>query len=157
MRALNKKVITGVVAGTVVLGGSGVALAYWTTTGQGSAQATTTSANAKLIVQQKGMVSNLYPGAPAQAVVGTVTNDGPSSVFVRQVEVKISGVQSPGGPGCDAADYTITNPIVPVNAQLAKKGDLVEIHGATIAFNNKADENQDDCKGATVYLQFLAS
>jgi hypothetical protein len=157
MRVLNKKVITGVVAGTIVLGGSGVALAYWTTAGSGSGEASTSSTDAKLITQQKGTVSNLFPGGAPQNVVGTVTNDGPSSVFVRQVEVKISGVPNRIGTGCDASDYTIANPIVPVNAELAKKGDLVEIHGATIKFNNKADEDQNDCKGAIVSLQFVVS
>jgi hypothetical protein len=155
MRALNKKVITGVVAGTIVLGGSGVAMAYWTSAGLGSGEATTTSTSAKLITQQKGTVTNLFPGGAPQNVVGTVTNDGPSSVFVRQVEVKISGVLS-AGTGCDASDYSIPNPIIPVNKEIANKG-LVEFSGAPIQFNNKPGEDQNDCKGATVHLQFVVS
>jgi hypothetical protein len=76
-------------------------------------------------------------------------------VFVRQVEVKITGVLG-GGTGCDASDYSIPKPVISVNKEIANKG-LAEFSGAPIQFNNKADENQDDCKGATVYLQFLAS
>jgi hypothetical protein len=155
MRALNKKIITGVVAGTIVLGGSGVAMAYWTSGGQGSAQGSTNAAGAKLTVLQKGTVTGLYPGAQAQQVVGTVTNEGPHSVFVRQVEVKI-GSLLPVGTTCDASDFSIPNPVIPVNKEIANKG-LVEFSGAPIQFNNKADENQDDCKGVTVYLSLVAS
>jgi hypothetical protein len=155
MRALNKKIVTGAVAGTIVLAGSGVAYAYWTTAGQGSAQAVTTAGAAKLIVQQKGTVTNLYPGGPAQPVVGTVINDAQNSVFVRQVEVKVSGVL-PAGTGCDASDYSIPTSTIVVEKEIASKG-LVEFSGAPIQFNNKPGENQDDCKGATVYLQFVVS
>jgi hypothetical protein len=155
MRALNKKIITGVVAGTIVLGGSGVAFAYWSTTGQGSAQAVTSAGAPKLVVLQTGTVTNVYPGGKPQIISGTVKNDAENSVFVRQVAVSISGVLPPG-TGCDASDYTLSPDPIIVNREIASK-ETVNFSGATIQFNNKTSENQDDCKGAQVYLKFAVS
>src|SRR3712207_7828548 len=52
MRALNKKIVTGAVAGAIVLGGSGAAYAYWGTTGGGSSMASTSDGAANLLVTQ---------------------------------------------------------------------------------------------------------
>ncbi len=155
MRALNKKIVTGVVAGTIVLGGSGVAMAYWGTTGGGSSMASTTDGAAKLLVgHNNGALTPMFPGDKPQPITGTVTNQAKSSGYVRQVAVSAQVLY--GGPTCDASDYLITNPIMPVNKDIAT-GKFAEFSGATIQFNNKPDENQDDCKGATVVLNFVAS
>ena len=45
---------------------------------------------------------------------------------------------------------------LPVNKDIAS-GQTISFSGATIQFNNKPDENQDGCKNATVYLNFVAS
>ena len=60
-------------------------------------------------------------------------------------------------PVCDASDYTLSADSLPVNTDIAS-GQTIELSGATnIQFNNKADENQDGCKNATVYLNFVAA
>jgi hypothetical protein len=155
MRALNKKVITGVVAGAIVLGGSGAAYAYWGTTGGGSSMASTAEGAAKLLVaQNSGSMTAMFPGDKPQPITGTITNQAQNSAYVRQVVVSAQVLY--GGPTCDASDYVIANPIMAVNKDIPA-GKFAEFSGATIQFNNKPDENQDDCKKATVVLNFAAS
>ena len=153
MRALNKKVITGVVAGAIVLGGSGVALAYWGTTGRAAGQASTADGAANLTVLHNATLAPMYPGDKPQAITGTIKNNAKNSAYVGQVAISM---QVLGGPGCDASDYTLSADSVPVNKDIAS-GQTIEWSGATIQFNNKPDENQDGCKNATVYLNFVAS
>jgi hypothetical protein len=153
MRALNKKIITGVVAGTIVLGGSGVAMAYWGSTGKASGQASTTDGAANLTVLHNATLAPMYPGDKPQAVTGTIKNNARNSAFVHQVTVSM---QVLGGAGCDASDYSLSTDTLPVNKDIPS-GQTVEFSGATIQFNNKADENQDGCKNATVYLNFVAA
>ena len=54
-------------------------------------------------------------------------------------------------------DYTLANAVMTVNAQVAVGARVGSWSGATIAFNNKAGENQDDCKNATVNFAYTAS
>jgi len=155
MRALNKKIVTGAVAGAIVLGGSGAAYAYWGTTGGGSSMASTSDGAANLLVTQNtGSMTAMYPGDTPQAINGTVRNNAKNSAYVRQVVVSAQVLY--GGPTCDASDYVITNPVMTVNKDIPA-GKTADFSGATIQFNNKADENQDDCKKATVVLNFAAS
>src|SRR3712207_9296887 len=80
MRALNKKIVTGAVAGAIVLGGSGAAYAYWGTTGGGSSMASTSDGAANLLVTQNtGSMTALYPGDTPQAINGTVRNNAKNS------------------------------------------------------------------------------
>jgi hypothetical protein len=153
MRALNKKVITGVVAGAVVLGGSGVALAYWGATGSASGQASTAVGASGLTVLQNDTITEMYPGDHPQAITGTIKNTAKNSAYVHQVAVRMQVV---GGAGCDTSDYTLSSNVLPVNKDIAS-GQTIEWSGATIQFNNKPEENQDGCKSAKVYLNFDAS
>ena len=153
MRAVNKKIVTGVVAGTIVLGGSGVALAYWGTTGKAAGQASTTDGAANLTVLHDATIAPMFPGDKPQAITGTIKNNAKNSAYVRQVAVSM---QVLGGAGCDASDYTLSADTLPVNTDIAS-GQTITWSGATIQFNNKPDENQDGCMNATVHLNFVAS
>jgi hypothetical protein len=153
MRALNKKVITGVAAAAIVLGGSGVAYAYWGTTGKASGEAATTDGAANLTVLHNATLAPMYPGDKPQDITGTIKNNAKNSAYVREVAISMQVV---GGAGCDTSDYTLSSNSLPVNKDIAS-GQTIEWKGATIQFNNKPDENQDGCKNATVYLNFVAS
>jgi hypothetical protein len=157
MRALNKKVVTGVVAGTLVLAGSGVAYAYWTATGSGTGSATTAAGGSNLFLAQTSTISNLHPGGAAQAITGRVTNKADNAAYVTSVTVTIVGVAlAPGATGCDKTDYVIANSIMNVGKDLAGKGGVAEFSGASIQFNNK-ETSQDACKGASVLLNYTAA
>ena len=72
--------------------------------------------------------------------------------------VEITGVitgedSSPGA--CDATDFTIFNPRMPVDRLLNPEGSA-PFSGASIGFANKST-NQDACQGAVIRLRYTAS
>ena len=152
MRVFNRKSVTVVATGTLVLTGAGVAFAFWTASGEGSGSATTSAGASNLAIVQTSTISNLAPNLPAQAIAGTVTNKAENNAYVASVTVSVVGTDK---AGCDASDYTVSNPTMTVAKDLASGGSF-DFSGASIAFNNKA-ENQDDCKGATVELEYVAA
>jgi hypothetical protein len=156
MRKLStkQKIAATGTAAVVAVAGAGTAYAYWTSTGSGTGSATTSTGASNLTLAQTSNISNMYPGDSAQAITGTVTNNAGNSAYVTAVTASISGVT--GGAGvCDASDYTLAGPIMPVRQDVAA-GTSATFTGATIKFNNKTT-NQDGCKGATVALAYAAS
>ena len=150
--------IAVVTATSVALVGGGVAYAFWTTSGSGSGSAATSAGAADLTVSETNPVSNMFPGDEAQELSGTVTNNAVNAAYVAKVVASISSVtKATGATGtCDATDYTLADPTMLVG-QDVPAGDFVNFSGATIQFNNKADANQDGCKGATVNLTYTVS
>lgn len=147
-----------VIAGAIVLAtiGGGVAFAYWSSNGSGSGTAATSTGASSLSITQTSAPTNLAPGVPAGTISGTITNNATNSAFVNSVTVSISSVT--GGSGtCDASDYTLANPQMTVNSDLAANGGSANFTGATLAFNDKPSTNQDGCKGATVNLAYTAN
>jgi len=155
MRTTTKRVIAVAAVTAVLLGGAGVAYAYWTAGGSGTGTGTTGTSD-PITVNQSSVISNLRPGASAQTLSGTFTNANDEPVYVSTVTVSIASI-SGGGPTCDAADYTLANAVMTVNASIPIGSNVGSWTGATIAFNNKPAENQDDCKNATVNFAYVAS
>ena len=155
MRKLSKKAKAAIVGTTIVaVAGGGVAYAYWTTTGSGTGSAATSDGASNLSIVQTSTISGLAPGVAAQTISGTVTNGATNNAYVDTVTVSIASVT--GGAGsCDASDYTLLNPVMDVQSDLAP-GASANFTGATLAFNNKAT-NQDGCKGATVNLAYASN
>ena len=150
---INKKIAAGIAAGAIVLGGGGVAFAYWTSGGTGAGSASTSAGAANLTLAQTSTLANLYPGGAPQAITGTVTNNADNSAYVTSVTVSIASVTPAAGAtgSCDTSDYTLGGTtIMAVGKDVASKASAT-FSGATIAFNNKP-ANQDACKGATVNL-----
>jgi hypothetical protein len=157
---MNKKLVTGVATGAIVLAGSGVALAYWTAEGHGPGYADTASGASKLAVAGNGTISNIFPGDKPQEISGTIFNQAPNSAYVHQVVATIGSVYNSSttalAAGCDASDFTIATPTMLVDQDIASQK-TVTFKGATIQFNNKPGINQDGCKGVHVFLNFVAS
>lgn len=153
-----KKKLAAIAAAFVVVSG-GVAFAYWTTTGSGSGTAATGDGAESVLVNQTALVDPLAPDVAAQTLSGTFDNPNPGSVYIATVTVSIGSVTQAIGAAagtCDATDYTLTGATMTV-AQNVPAGTAVGTWGgATIAFNNKAT-NQDACKGATVNLAYTAA
>ena len=155
MRKLNKKAKFAIVGATIAaVAGGGVAYGYWTTTGSGTGSASTSAGASNLTITQTSTISGLAPGVAAQTISGTVTNNATNSAYVNTVTASIASVT--GGAGaCDASDYTLASPVMSV-AQNVAAGGSANFTGATLAFNNKAT-NQDGCKGATVNLAYASN
>jgi hypothetical protein len=150
-----KRVLTALsVVGVLVV--AAISYAYWTTGGSGDGTATTGS-TAGITVNQTSVLDAMYPGDSAQTLSGdfTNTNDGPT--YVGTVTASIDSVdKAAGAPDgtCDASDFTLSNEVMTVNAQVPSGENKGSWSGATIKFNNKEDANQDACKGATVNLHY---
>lgn len=153
MRKKNKRIIAIAAATVVLLGGAGIAYAYWTAGGAGTGTATTGTSES-ITINQTSVVTNLRPGAAAQTLSGNFTNANDEAVFVSTVTASIASID--GGATCEATDYTLTNAVMTVNASIPVGTDVGTWTGATIAFNDKPAENQDDCKNATVNLAYTA-
>lgn len=162
MFKVNKKIVAGLAAGAAVVAGSGVAFAYWTSSGSIDGSSTTTNpASNVIVVAQTTGASNLAPGHAAETLSGTVTNPATSAnnFYVTQVVASIKSVTKASGAAsgtCDATDYTLSNPTMAVGSDLAPGGSA-NFSGATLAFNDKPSASQDQCKGATVTITYTAS
>jgi hypothetical protein len=153
-----KRVLTALsVVGVLVA--AAISYAYWTAGGSGDGTATAGS-TAGITVNQTSTLDAMYPGDSPQTLSGdfTNTNDGP--VYVGTVTVSIDSVDkasdAPAGD-CDADDFTLTDAEMSVDAEVPSGTNTGSWTGATIQFNDKADTNQDACKGATVNLHYAIS
>ncbi len=151
----NKKL--AIVTGTVlVLGGTGIAYAYWSAGGSGTGSATT-GTNVAISVHQTSTVSGMAPGDSAQTLSGNFNNTNTGPVYVTSVTASIASVvKASGAPdgACTAADYSLANAVMTVGAEVPAGTAQGAWTGATIKFNNSASVNQDGCKGATVNLTY---
>ncbi|MGZ4588518.1 MAG: hypothetical protein ACXVX9_12040 [Mycobacteriaceae bacterium] len=158
MRKPTKRVAV-LIAAAVVLGGGGIAYAYWTAGGSGTGTATT-GTNTPITANQTTVITGLAPGVAAQIISGTFTNNNSGPVYVGTVTASIGSVTKAGGAPagtCDATDYALASPAMTVNAEVPAGTAQSAWTGATIAFNDNAAANQDACKGATVTLSYAIS
>jgi len=150
-----RRILAAAVVTAILMGGAGAAYAYWTNTGSGTGSAAT-GTNVPITINQSTVLTPLVPGLAAQTLSGTFTNTNSGPVYVGSVTVAI-GTITGGGPTCEATDYVITNGTMTVNAQVPAGTGVGSWTGATIAFNNKAGENQNDCKNAVVSLVYTSN
>jgi hypothetical protein len=149
----------------LVLGvGAGAAYAFWTSGGSGTGTASTGDTTS-LTVVQTSVVDDLRPGGSPQELSGNFTNPvANGSVFVNDVTVSIRDVTKAQGAAagvCDANDYVLTNPVMAVH-QTVQIGVAQGAWGvpddvATIQFKDDPATNQDQCKGATITLDYVSS
>jgi hypothetical protein len=143
---INKKIAGGVAAGAILIAGGGAAWAYWSSTGTGSGTATTATGASSLSIAQTSTITDLAPGGAPQDIAGTITNNATNSTHVTSITVSVGDVKQAAGAvgSCGADDYTITNGTITLNKDIAANGGSVTFDGPSIAFNNKAT-NQDGC------------
>ena len=112
-------------------------------------------AHNSLTITQTSTMKGLAPGIPPAAITGLVTNNGPDSTFITAIAVEIVSISThPEAPTgrCDATDYVLLDPRMPVNRTLGPGGSTT-FAGASIGFSNKP-VNQDACKRATIHLRY---
>lgn len=155
MRQLSKKQKAAVVgvAAVVAAAGFGTAFAYWTSSGTGSGSATTAGGTADgFTIDSITAPSNMGPGVAAGNITAGLTNHASSPAYVGTVRFSIAVTPAADAVGgCTADDYTLSNPDVVLNKEIAAF-DFQALSGPTLGFNNKADVNQDGCKGASVVV-----
>lgn len=158
MRKKTQKRLAIAALTVLLVGVGGAAYAYWTNQGSGTGTGTT-GTNQALTINQTSTVTGLAPGAPAQPLNGNFSNPNTGPVYVNAVTVAIGTVtKATGAPAgtCDASDYTIAGSPVTIAAQVPAGNNVAPFTGATVAFNNKAT-NQDACKGATLTFTYTSN
>src|SRR5215210_2099501 len=149
----------GLVLGVVIaLAVAGAAIAYWTAGGSGTGSGSAAGAQSALTANQTTSLTAMYPGDTAQTISGTIDNPNSGPTYVSTVTASIASVYKAGAPavGCDYTDFSLTSPVMTVNAQVATGPAGGLFTGASIKFNNKAS-NQDACKGVTVNLAYAVA
>jgi hypothetical protein len=112
-------------------------------------------AGTSLTITQTSTMSGLAPHRIPAPVTGLVTNNGSDDTFITEVVVSIFAVTKASGAtagSCDASDYVLVSPRMPVGLPLAAGGSAA-FSGASIGFLDKGT-NQNACKGATVALLY---
>jgi hypothetical protein len=157
LKVRKPRIIALAVVAALVVGGA--AFAFWTAGGSGTGSGSAASAQSALTVNQTTVLTAMYPGDSAQTISGDFDNTNSGPIQVGTVTASIDSVTKAGGAPagtCDATDFTLASPAMPVNAEIPAGAGKGAFTGATIKFNNKAS-NQDACKGATVSLAYAIS
>jgi hypothetical protein len=149
---LTKKRVVFAALVIVALGlAGGVAFAYWTGGGSGSGSATAAAGPAGLTVNQTSASSGLYPGGSV-ALSGDFDNSNAYPVYVHSVTASVSGTSD---VNCLASWFYITGSAT-VDAQVPTGSAQGAWSGLSLNMTNAA-VNQDDCKSATIDIDYTAN
>jgi hypothetical protein len=154
----SKKRVTavGVLTAATLLGG-GVAVAYWTSTGSGTGEATVGSAGDNISVS--GSVDGtLSPGGPAATVSFTATNPENFSQKLTTIHLDSIDADDAGCATVLGTDFSMAD--VTVRAEEGELGALdadVDLTDQGTLEMLDSGVNQDDCQGATLTLNFTTS
>jgi hypothetical protein len=181
-QVLRKKRVSIPLAVVGVLAIGGIAYAFWTTTGSGTATGTT-GTNTALTITQDGAVTAMTPGSDPQPVNYTIHNgaDTATPQYVTTVTITkarvsytnaagagtgITLLDHPAGMtalGCTTADFAVGPPDavgldLPGGATAFTRDALTTYQGrlsGTVQMLNTA-LNQDGCKNTTINLTITA-
>lgn len=152
-----KKILAGIIA-LVVLGSGVAAYAFWTNGGTGSGTAAT-GTNTGITVNQTSAPAGLYPGGDAQSLSGDFDNTNAGSVQVHNVTATLASVTGGGTdgtkPDCTIADYTLTDNPATVDAEIPT-GTAQGAWGPISIAMVDSGTNQDNCKNATVHVNYTS-
>ncbi len=160
---LNKKTAGVVLAVSLVIGGGGVAFAYFTSGGSGSGSANVgTTGATDFAITQSGPQGALYPGGAPLAFTVQAQNTGTAEEHVDDITATVASdgsgnaLDTAGNPvtGCLATWFTVESP-VPVDATLGPDAYSAPVD-STIAMTEQGVD-QDACQGVTVELVFATS
>jgi len=164
-----KRVVLAAIVAVVLAISSGIAYAYWSSTGSGSNTASVASTAPGFTVAVTLTGGPLVPGGSAN-VGGTVTNPGSpntTSLHLSQVVGATTPVvvdtphaynASTNLTGCKASDFTLGTLTITGGPKTLAPGDVATFTGpGSLAMFNDPTNSQDGCKGATITLNLVAS
>jgi hypothetical protein len=133
-----------VLGAVAVLAVAGIAIAYWTASGEGEGSGKVASSNGSLVLH--GSISNeLTPGSTSP-VTFSADNAGSSSLQVGTVHAVVSTDKE----GCEVSDFTIADTVE--NQSIPAKSSEVALSNNGSITMADTEANQDACKGATITL-----
>ncbi|MDQ2959116.1 MAG: hypothetical protein M3Y42_19435 [Actinomycetota bacterium] len=143
----SKKVLIASGTAAVVLAGSGVAFAYWTTSGSGSGTATVAT-SAQTLVLHASTSGTLSPGG-SLAVFFSADNGSSGSLQVGTVRL-VSITADSEHAGCSVADFSMAD--VAENQTIAANSTAVALSASGTLVYADTSVDQSACKGATLTL-----
>lgn len=152
-RFFNTKKKTRLTLGVVVVALAMVAtaIAYWTSSGEGTGTAKSNYASASFEVSS-GLVENLYPGGSATVTVKVKDTDPNQNEYLTKLETE---VKETSAAECKKEWFEVT--------PASQEPKVVVAHGETkeytvsLKMKEEAAINQNACKGASVTLRYKAS
>jgi uncharacterized glyoxalase superfamily protein PhnB len=145
MRKMTKKnkVLAAAGALALVAGGGSAAIAYWTTTGSGSGEATNSAGNGTVTLHAN-FTGELTPG-DSRTVTYTADNADPhTSTKVGALTATVATNVAE----CLPAWFDVT--AVTSGTTVAANSTGTSVGTGTLTFNDEAEVNQNACKGALV-------
>jgi hypothetical protein len=127
------------------------AIAYWTSSGEGSGTAKANYASASFEVSS-GLVENLYPGGSAAVTVKVKDTDANQNEYLTKLEAE---VKETSVTECKKEWFEVT--------PASQEPKVVVAHGETkeytvsLKMKEEASVNQNACKGASVTMHYKAS
>jgi hypothetical protein len=146
MNLTTKRVATILASGTVAVAASGIAFAYWSTTGGGTGSASAQAVADAVVVHQTSTIASLSPGSPAQAVAGTIENTSYASETITGLTFVVTDTTN---AACTATDFTVVQPTSVATTILTD--DSSAFSGGSVAMKDTAP---NACKGVTVHLTY---
>ena len=153
----SKKRVTaiGVLTAATMLGG-GMAVAYWTSTGSGTGEATVGSAGDNISVSGT-VAGTLSPGGPAATVSFTATNPENFSQKLTTIHLDSIDADDAGCATVLGTDFSMADVTVGADGELGALDANVDLTDQGTLEMLDSGVNQDDCQGATLTLNFTTS
>lgn len=127
------------------------AIAYWTSSGEGSGTVKSNYASASFEVSS-GLVENLYPGGSATVTVKVKDSDANQNEYLTKLETE---VKETSVTECKKEWFEVT-PASQEPKALVAHGETKE-YTVSLKMKEEAGINQNACKGASVTLRYKAS
>lgn len=145
----SKRLLAGVAVVILALGGA-AAIAYWTSSGEGTATVTASSGGAGFEIT--GSAAGVSPGGTIETKVKVKNKDVKQPEFLTKL---VTSVKETSAAGCENAWFEI-----PAGAEQEPKTEIAagETKEYTVSLKMKDEAvNQDTCKSATITLKGVAS
>jgi predicted ribosomally synthesized peptide with SipW-like signal peptide len=162
LRRFKSKRITVALAVVAVLAVAGGALAYFSSTGSGTGQASVGRSTAFTVNVSSDTSGSLYPGSGTETLTYTVHNPGSGAQNLSATSASVASLNgdiTQGGAqvtGCKATWFSATNtPPSPLPQNLA--GGATSSAGSVAVQMSDSGTNQDPCQGAKPDITVSAS
>jgi hypothetical protein len=145
----SKRLLAGVIVTILALSGA-AAIAYWTSSGEGTATVTASAGGAGFEIT--GAAEGLYPGGSVEGKIKVKNKDVKQAEYLTKL---VTTVKETSAGGCEKTWFEITaggeqEPKIEIAANETKE------YTVTLKMKDEA-VNQNACKGATVSLKGVAS
>ncbi len=146
-----KKSRVGIGAVVVLAAMAAAAIAYWTSSGEGSGTVKASAGSTPFEVSS-GLVEGLYPGGSSAVTVKVKNTDASQNEYLTKLEAEVTETSV---AECKKEWFEVT-PASQEPKVLVTHGETKE-YAVNLKMKEEAAVNQDACKGASVTVHYKAS